>query len=321
MVDRQWKPPRNSGDERAVPPELRDASRGQRLHKVIADAGLASRREAERLIAEGHVTVNGQTVTQSPAWVDPARDVIKVDGRLLKGPRELGKAVDKIYVALYKPRGVVTTTQDELGRRSVTDLIKLPGHLPQRIFPVGRLDADSSGLLLLTNDGDLANHLTHPRYEVPKQYMVAVSGRLKPEDVQSLREGLILAHRRGGTVHVKRAAMTKVELVGHGRDRNQNERTNLIVTLHEGQNREIRRLLARLGHKVRRLRRVAIGPLSIKGMSVGEWRLLTASEVNQLRHVSSMTPLPKRAPKRRPPARGGPTRPPQPRRGGPRRPK
>jgi pseudouridine synthase len=284
----------------------------ERLHKVLANAGVASRRDAERLITEGHVTVNGKMVTTLPAFADPEVDDIRVDGRPLKTQRQLGKALEHVYVAYYKPRGIITTTHDPEGRRSVTDMVKLPSNLPQRIYPVGRLDADSSGLLLLTNDGDLANHLTHPRYEVAKQYLVAVRGRLSQEDMTNLREGIMLAHRRGGQIDVKRATMARVELIGYGRDRNDHERTNIAVTLFEGQNREIRRMIAALGHKVRRLRRVAIGPLTLKGLAVGEWRLLSEGEVRSLKRASDQT--------EGAPAGAGPMRDKRPRRSGPPRP-
>jgi pseudouridine synthase len=165
----------------------------------------------------------------------------------------------------------------------VIDLVDLPGRT--RLFPVGRLDADSTGLMLLTNDGDLANRLTHPRYGVSKQYEVKVRGRLTEHDVRKLRDGLVLADRKaqqGG----KRAAMQRVSILRHETDRTRGDRTTLLVTLTEGQNREIRRLLARLGFKVRKLKRTAIGPVRLKGLALGQWRLLTAGELRALKRAA-----------------------------------
>jgi len=269
-----------------------DASRGERLQKVLANAGVASRRDAEKLITDGRVTVNGMPVTTLPAWVDPMRDRVEVDGQPIRRPRR-GRGLtgaDKLYIALNKPRRAISTTSDELGRVTVLDYIDLPEHMDKRLYPVGRLDADSTGLMLLTNDGELANRLTHPRYEVPKQYVVSVRGTLSEEDVQKLREGIYLAQRRSRstgrrTGEAKKAAMASVKLLGHTTDRRAGDRTQLEVTLREGQNREIRRMLARLGYKVRRLQRIAIGPLKLKGLSVGQWRMLQPAEVAALYRV------------------------------------
>ncbi len=281
-----------------------DASRGERLHKVLANAGVASRRQCELLITQGRVTINGKCVNTLPAWVDPAVDRVAVNGQPVHTPRSDPNA-QKAYILLHKPRRVVSTSHDPQGRRCVTDLVSWP----TRLFPVGRLDADSSGLILLTNDGELTNQLTHPRYEVPKQYRVSVRGHVTQQDLQALREGLYLAHLkhtpappsrnrpdrhaarpvkgRGPTVQTKLATMAQVKLIGYGRDRSRGDRTTLLVTLREGQNREIRRMLARLGHKVRRLERIAIGSITLKGLAVGAWRPLTAYEVRSLRHAAA----------------------------------
>lgn len=278
-----------------MPPELLDAARGIRLQKVLAESGLASRRTCEELIREGRVRVNGHLIRQLPIWVDPRQDRVTVDGRpvrLVHGPRDV--AGRKICMALNKPRGVITTAQDPQGRRTVLDLIDMD-RMP-RLFPVGRLDADSTGLILLTNDGDLAQRLTHPSYGVPKRYHVSVKGRLTDQDIAVLKRGLVLAHPepRGGP-RLKRARVADVQLLGYGRSKaprsetgsrpdgeEGGERTRLAVTLREGQNREIRRLLAKLGFKVRRLQREAIGPITVKGLPVGGWRLLTDAEVRKL---------------------------------------
>ncbi len=285
MARRRRKP----ADSPDTPTELRDASRGIRLHKAMADAGVASRRESEALIAEGRVKVNGQVITKMPAWVDPQEDRITVDGEHLKRPPQSkwttsgGGGGAKTYIMVNKPKRVISTNNDPEGRKRVIDLIDIP--IAARLFPVGRLDYDSTGLILLTNDGELTNRLTHPSYEVTKRYLVNVDGRLTEADVQKLRKGLYLAHRgkpSGEGAHLRRAATAVVRILGHETDRSRGDRTALSITLKEGQNREVRRILARLGHKVRKLQRVAIGPVKLKGLALGEWRMLTATEVNML---------------------------------------
>lgn len=311
-----------SGGE--VPEEFADASRGVRLQKYMAEAGVASRRACEQLIADGHVSVNGHFITALPAWIDPYQDRIEVQGRpvqKLKRPqssREGGRSHggsqrQHIYVILNKPRRVISTSNDDLGRMNVVEMVDLPENLARRIYPVGRLDSDSTGLILLTDDGELANRLTHPRYGIKKKYLVTVKGKLTPEDVQRLRNGIYLATpdaRRDATpgrvdrrdassdesrtpspaphIQAKRAKMEEVELVGFQHDRERGDRTRLLITLSEGQNREIRRMLARLGFKVRRLHRVAIGPIHVKGLENGGWRLLQPDEIYKLRKVTGM---------------------------------
>ncbi len=250
------------------PPELRDASRGPRLHKAMAEAGVGSRRACERLIEQGLVTVNGHRVTEPPVWIDPAQDHIAVDGKpVARKKRELGK----LYLMVNKPRGVICTNRDELGRRRVIDLV--PHH--QRLHCVGRLDADSTGLVLLTNDGELTHKLAHPSHEVAKTYRVTIQGRLDEAAVDRLTNGIFLADRTGTQ---GKARATKVRFVD--RDR---ERTRLEITLREGRNREIRRMLAKLGHKVTKLRRVAIGGVVLKAVASGQWRALSRAELSTLR--------------------------------------
>lgn len=271
-----------------VPQELADASRGERLQKVLAALGVASRRDCEQIIQAGRISVNGKLVTSLPAWVDPARDLIELDNQPITHPSRKGQLhVSRIYLAMHKPKRTITTTDDPESRRIVMDLI--PQELvPQkvRLYPVGRLDADSTGLILMTNDGELAHRLTHPSYGVAKRYRVSVRGLLTQEDVDRLEKGLILAHRlpsdRTGQA-VKKASIERVRIVADQHDRSRGDRTLLEVTLLEGQNREIRRMLARLGFKVRRLTRVAIGGLSLKGLGLGQCRLLTSAEVQSLR--------------------------------------
>lgn len=280
----------------STPDELRDASRGVRLHKAMADAGVASRRESEELIAQGRVKVNGHVIQTMPAWVDPENDKITVDGEHLKRKkRSTGWGNDKgdstgihtggakTYIMVNKPKRVISTNDDPEGRKRVIDLIDIP--IAARLYPVGRLDYESTGLILLTNDGELTNRLTHPSYEVTKRYHVNVDGRLNEADVEKLRKGMILAHKGkpgGAGPHVRLAAAAVVKILGHETDRSRGDRTALSITLKEGQNREVRRIMARLGHKVRKLERVAIGPVKLKGLATGQWRMLTSTEVNML---------------------------------------
>jgi len=270
-----------------IPPELTDASRGERLQKVLARAGVASRRDGEALIEEGRVRVNGQPVTAMPAWVDPDRDQIAVDGKPIKGlPGKVSHAPR--YIALNKPRKVIATTDDPHDRADVLSL--LPPKHRRGLFPVGRLDSETTGLMLLTDDGTLANRLMHPRYQVPKEYIVIVRGSLSDKDLTKLRQGLLLTDQSGRARQgeVKRAAVEQVRVVKRQRDRTRGDRMVLSITLREGQNREIRRLLERRGVKVRRLKRVAIGPLRLKSLPVGQWRTLTRHEITNLHKAAGL---------------------------------
>jgi len=235
------------------------AVRGERLQKVLAAAGFGSRRECESLIQEGRVEVDHQVVTQLGTRVDADRQEVRLDGVVLRQPRS-------VYLALNKPPGVVSTNRDPQGRKRVVDLV--PSDI--RLFSVGRLDRFSEGLLVLTNDGDLANRLTHPRYGVEKTYRVRVAGNPSVESIRQLRHGVYLAEgfARVASVRIKKR---------HGKS------TELEIVLDEGRNREVRRLLARIGHKVIQLCRVAIGPLRLGEMPAGSYRQLTQREVRQLR--------------------------------------
>lgn len=273
-----------------VPDALTDAARGERLQKVMAEAGVASRRACEALIAEGRVSVNDQSVTALPAWVDPRRDRIAVDGEAVVSPRGQRRREHRrhVYLVVHKPRRVICTTSDDKGRTNVLDLIDQ--HFDARLYPVGRLDAESTGLVLLTDDGDLAHRITHPSHGLAKQYRVTVRGRLTEDDRHKLERGLYLgpekpADARGGAP-ARRAAMERVRILEHQRDRAQGDRTILAVTLREGRNREIRRLLARLGYKVRRLKRTAVGPVKLKDLPAGAWRHLTTDELRQLKRAT-----------------------------------
>lgn len=270
-----------------------DNTRGLRLQKAMANAGIASRRECEQFIEDGRVTVNGDRITRLPAWIDPFEDRVEVDGEPLIKPKNSSKkfaSAGKMYVMVHKPRGVLSTNDDPEGRKRLLDLID-PSAVPRgiRLFPVGRLDADSTGLILMTNDGDLTHRLTHPSFGVTKRYLVSVKGRLVDDDLQKLRKGLILTDKHAtpdeGGKPTKRAAMESVTILRHETDRTRGDRTTLGITLTEGQNREIRRLLARVGIKVRRLKRTSLGPVRLKGLAPGEWRMLANQEVWALRRA------------------------------------
>lgn len=231
----------------------------QRLQRVMAAAGIGSRRECETIIEEGRVEVDGEIVVTLGTKVDPAKQKIKVDGDLLRQERLQ-------YFMLNKPPGVLSTSNDPSGRMRVIDLIMTKN----RVYNVGRLDQSSEGLILVTNDGELANRLTHPRYGVEKKYHVQVVGRPDVADLKTLVDGVYLAEGK--------AKATSAKFIRKGK-----ESSWIEITLTEGRNREIRRLLARIGHKVRILRRVAIGPLRLGELPAGAHRELTLTELKALR--------------------------------------
>ncbi len=253
--------------------DFTDASRGPRIQKILAEAGVGSRRACEELIERGEVSVNGHLVTTLPAFVDPARDVIKV------GSRKVSTAAPPVYVMLHKPRHVVCTNHDPEGRKRAVDLVKHPSRV--RLYPVGRLDMDSTGLLLLTNDGELANRLTHPSHGVHKNYEVTVKGELTGDEVKRIERGVFLTDtKRGGAARTRRSRLRVLH-----RDR---DRTHLLIELREGRNRQIRRVMARLGHPVKKLRRVQLGPLKLKDLQPGQWRELLPAELGALRKAAQI---------------------------------
>jgi 23S rRNA pseudouridine2605 synthase len=254
----------------------RSASGRVRLQRVMADAGVAARRVCEQMIEDGQVEVNGRRVRTLPVFVDPQVDRIVVSGRPLVSPDR------RIYVMLNKPPRTLSTAHDEPGaaRRTVVDLVRHPSGV--RLFPVGRLDYDTLGLVLLTNDGDLANRLSHPRYEIEKTYHAVVKGRVDEASLARLEKGMFLADRREGrTVGGRRASHVGLRIKHVDR-----ERTVLEISLREGQNRQVRRMLAKAGHPVRRLTRVAMGPLKLRGLASGQWRELSGPEVAALRRAA-----------------------------------
>jgi 23S rRNA pseudouridine2605 synthase len=235
-----------------------------RIQKALSGAGIGSRRGIEQMVLEGRITVNGAVVTELPCFIDPAVDEVRVDGRIVrKSPP------GKIYILLNKPRGVVCTQRDPQGRPRAVDLIPT---LRERVYCVGRLDVDSTGIILLTNDGELTQYLTHPRYGVGKTYVVEIDGRLTGEEITALKKGVYLDG--------KRTASAGVRVL-----RRNPKRSLLEVKISEGRNREVRRILVRLGHKVRRLKRIAIGPITDKGLKIGHYRPLSLGEVSKLRRA------------------------------------
>lgn len=244
----------------------------QRLQKIIAAAGIASRRKAEQLIAQGRVTVNGAIVTELGSKADLERDHVKVDGKLLRGPER------NVYLLLNKPKGYVTTVSDPEGRPTVMDLVRQVG---ERVYPVGRLDYASEGLLLLTNDGALANHLTRAASHVPKTYLVKVSGQPAEEDIHKLRRGLRIGGKPGAHgMEPVRTAPAQVRLVREA------ENPWYELTLIEGKNRQIRRMFEEIGHHVEKIKRVRYGPLTLD-VPPGEFRALAPKEVASLQRSGS----------------------------------
>jgi pseudouridine synthase len=232
----------------------------ERLQKIISQAGVASRRAAEKMIAEGRVSVNRVMATEPGTKADSGRDEIRVDGRLISCERE------KIYILLHKPQGVVTTLSDPQGRPIVTDLLE---GVTDRVFPVGRLDYDSEGLLILTNDGEFSQRLQHPRYGIPKTYRVKVEGNPGQKEIQMLKKGVNLPDGR----------FTPLDACIEKTNR---ESAWLRMVITEGRNRVIRRAFEALGHPVRRLIRVAVGDVTLNAVREGAWRRLTRREVDRL---------------------------------------
>jgi pseudouridine synthase len=249
----------------------------QRLQKILSQAGVASRRAAETLIAEGRVTVNGATVREMGIKADAAQDDIRVDGRRVKA------AEHKRYILLNKPAGVVSTRADPQRRPTVIDLL---AGVREYVYPVGRLDFDTEGLLLLTNDGDLAAMLTHPRHGVPRTYHARVAGVPDELALRRLREGIPLDGQR--------TLPAEVSLAHVARD---GRHATLVLTIREGRNRQVRRMCEAVGHPVGELTRIRIGPLSDARLATGRWRDLTGAEVTKLRALADRPPT---RPARRP---------------------
>ncbi len=247
-----------------LPPAARIASTmpEERLQKILAQAGIASRRKAEEYIVEGRVTVNGQTVTELGTKADLEKDHVKVDGTLIR------RSQATVYIALNKPREVVTTLSDPQGRKTVKHLLKGVKH---RVFPVGRLDYHSEGLLLLTTDGEFANRITSPSGHVEKIYVVKANGRLTPEQEEEFRNGISL--------HGKRTAPARIKLIKASNN------PWYEVRLTEGRQNQIRIMFKHCGRLVEKLRRVQIGFLTLSGLPPGAWRYLEEAEIRRFRKI------------------------------------
>jgi 23S rRNA pseudouridine2605 synthase len=247
--------------------ENKEHEPGERLARFLAHAGIASRRHAEELIAAGRVRVNNTVITTQGVRIDPTRDHISVDGKSVQA------VVRHVYLLLNKPAGYVSTAYDPEGRPTVLDLLPPEIH-PLRVYPVGRLDIDTQGLLLLTNDGDFALHLTHPRYTTDKHYEALVQGYPSAATLVALRTGVAFTEDDGAQHKSSPAQVRILRRVGSD--------TWLSLTIHEGRKRQIRRMLVAVGYPVRRLLRVGVGSLTLGNLPVGKWRYLTNEEVNML---------------------------------------
>ena len=232
-----------------------------RLQKYLAPCGVASRRTAEKMITEGRISVNGRIVTELGTQVDDNADTVQVDGNTVFPETE------KHYIAYNKPVGEVTTASDPEGRDTVMDRFR---NYPVRLFPVGRLDYDSEGLLLLTNDGDLMNRLLHPSFEIPKSYLTKVSNSVSADEISALRKGVIIDGRL--------TSPAEVRLI-----RQETFSADLLITIHEGRNRQVRKMIEAIGHRVVRLKRVRFGPVKLGDLPSGMWRKLTDEEIIKLK--------------------------------------
>ena len=247
----------------------------ERLNRFLARAGVASRRGADELIAAGSVLVNGERPPPSGVLVDPDKDIVTIDGRIVK-PRTKHR-----YLMLNKPVGVITTAKDEASRTTVLDAVGEEGLSGHRLFPVGRLDADTSGLLVLTDDGELAFRLTHPRYKVAKEYIAVVAGSPSASDLESMRTGVQLEDGKTQPAEVEVVGFDPAAGTG---------RTEVRVVIREGRHRQVRRMLQAVGHKVQSLRRIGFGPLKLGRLKVGDWRVLSEGEIEALHRAVGVEP-------------------------------
>ena len=232
-----------------------------RLQKYLAQSGVASRRAAEKMISQGLVSVNGQAVTEMGVIIDETSDIVCVDGKIVQPEPE------KHYIAYNKPIGEVTTVSDPEGRATVMDRFR---DYPVRLFPVGRLDYDSEGLLLLTNDGELMNQLLHPKFEIRKGYLTRVSNQITEDEIRQLRLGVL--------IDGKLTSPAEVRLI-----RSEALFSDLMITIHEGRNRQVRKMIDSVGHKVVHLKRVRFGPVLLGDLPSGMWRKLSDQEIAALR--------------------------------------
>lgn len=236
-----------------------------RINKYIASCGVASRRKAEELVISGRVTINGELITELSTIVDEENDIVEVDGIPINQEEE------KVYILLNKPEGYITTVKDQFDRPSVLDILK---DVDERVYPVGRLDYETSGLLILTNDGDLTYKLTHPKHEVEKTYLAMVNGIITPEEKKIFENGL--------KIEDYTTAKAKLKIVKINEEKNYSV---CKITIHEGKNRQVRKMCKAINHPVRNLRRIQMGRINIRGLEVGEYRNLTEDEIKYLKSL------------------------------------
>lgn len=234
-----------------------------RLNKYLANQGVAARRDIKQLVKAQNVTVNGKRVTEPGVRIDPQKDIIQLNGRRIMPPK-------LVYYLLNKPKGIISTTADEYGRKNVLSLIPTK----QRIYPVGRLDKDTSGLIILTNDGELTNRLTHPKFHVYKVYRLSIKGRVNKAQLHAFRNGVLLDDGITAPAQIKIITESPTG-------------TLLEVTLHEGKNRQIRRMCETVSMDLVNLQRVKFGPIGMEGLKLGQYRELTDKEIKQLREASN----------------------------------
>ncbi|NYB73539.1 rRNA pseudouridine synthase [Sedimentibacter hydroxybenzoicus DSM 7310] len=232
----------------------------ERLQKYIASCGITSRRKAEELIINGHVKVNGITINELGTKIDPGKDIVTVSGK------RITEKNDFVYIKLNKPTGYVTTVKDQFGRKTVLDLIDIK----ERIYPIGRLDFNTSGLLLLTDDGELANKLMHPKYHIYKTYSATVKGQVGEGSLQKLRTG----------VHIEdyTTSPAKVKLIEF-----KNNKSVVLISIYEGRNRQVRKMMDAVGHPVLSLNRISFGEIDLSNLKTGEWAYLSNDEINFLK--------------------------------------
>jgi len=267
----------------------------QRIQKILAAAGVASRRAIEEMVLQGRVSVNDHVVTRLPILIEPGVDRVSVDGQKirLRGPRPDRGAgdsprlpVEMVYILLNKPKNVYSTNVAQGVQKLAIDL--LPDDVPARVYPVGRLDSQSTGLLLMTNDGELTNRLTHPRYGVAKTYRATVDGFVDDKLLRSLEGGGAATSRPAPPAAGATRRRARIRIVRRSAERTTLEITVQEATTRDGRNRSVRQMLAHMGHKVRELCRIRFGPLELGGMPAGAWRLLSRDEIRKLRASGEM---------------------------------
>lgn len=238
----------------------------ERLQKVMSEFGVASRRKCEEMIAAGKVKVNGRLITEQGCKVDVEKDIIEVDGKILKN------LDDKLYIILNKPVGYITSVKDQFGRPTVLDLLK---GLSIRVFPIGRLDYDTEGLIILTNDGDLTFRITHPKHNINKTYRAMVCGEISKYDIMNFSRGIAIDDYI--------TAPAKLEIVKYSK-----EKSIIDITIHEGKNRQVRKMCSAVGHDVIRLKRIRIGEIGLGNLKIGEWRYLSDLEIKYLKELGGL---------------------------------